>query len=217
MNPETYAPHQALAAALLPEAFDRLDDPAHDYAHLARVWGNVCRIMAAEGGDAELLLAATLLHDCVVVEKDSPRRAEASRLAAQRARGVLARLGWRGERVAAVSHTIEAHSFSAGIGPETLEARILQDADRLDAMGFVGVARCFQVSGRLGRALYDADDPRAAGRDLDDGRFTLDHFPRKLLRLASGFETGEGARLAQERHTRLVTFFEGFLGELEAQ
>jgi len=213
-----FAPHAALARALLPHALGTpggTSDGAHDIAHLLRVWRNVQRIASAEGGDLELLLAATLLHDCVNVEKDSPLRAQASRLSAEKARGLLAHVGWASGRVEAAAHAIEAHSYSAAIVPRSLEARILQDADRLDAIGLVGAARCFYVGGRMGRALYDPADARAAQRPLDDGRFTLDHFQRKLFHLASGFQTSEGARLAAVRQQRLRDFYEGFLEEIE--
>jgi len=156
-----------------------------------------------------------LLHDCVAVEKNSPLRSRASRLSAARAGELLAELDWPSERVAAVCHAIEAHSFSAAITPTSLEARILQDADRLDAIGLIGVARCFHVSGRLGSALYDAEDIDARHRPLDDQRFALDHFHTKLLGLASGFQTAAGARLAQQRHGRMVAFLEAFRDETQ--
>lgn len=163
-----------------------------------------------------MLVASTILHDCVAVEKNSPLRSQASRMAADRARAVLMDLGWPVLEIDAVSHAIEAHSFSAGVEPHTLEARILQDADRLDALGFIGVARCFYVSGRLERPLYDPEDPAAEGRDLDDSRFTLDHFQTKLLHLADGFRTQTGRELARERQLRLEGFYRGILDEIGA-
>ncbi|MAS43520.1 uncharacterized protein SAMN05444336_10394 [Albimonas donghaensis] len=215
---DLFAPRQALAARLLPAALPagEGDDGAHDLAHLGRVWANVRRIAAVEGGDEEILAAATLLHDCVSVEKNSPDRPRASRLAAARACEVLAALDWTADRIGAVAHAIAAHSFSARIPPETPEARILQDADRLDALGFVGVARCFYTGGRMGGGLCDPLDPRAEARPLDDARYAIDHFPAKLLGLAQGFQTAEGARLAQARHARLVAFHDGFLEEIGA-
>ncbi|MEC9431909.1 MAG: HD domain-containing protein [Pseudomonadota bacterium] len=223
MTPDAlFAPRQALAARLLPEALPAPadgapggpTDGAHDLAHLARVWANVRRIMAVEGGDEEILAAATLLHDCVAVEKNSPDRPRASRLAAERACEVLAGLGWTADRIGQAAHAIAAHSFSARIEPETPEARILQDADRLDALGFVGVARCFYTAGRLGGGLCDPLDPLAAARPLDDAAHALDHFPAKLFGLAEGFRTAEGARLARARHARLTAFHAGFLDEI---
>ena len=101
---------------------------------------------------------------------------------------------------------IETHSFSAGLAPKTLEAKIFQDADRLDAIGAIGVARCFQVSGRMDSALYDLADPAAKARPLDDRAYALDHFPAKLFKLADGFWTAEGRRLAAAR-TKLMRDF----------
>lgn len=207
-----FAPFQALAAALLP-ALPQGDDGAHDMAHLLRVWANAQAIRAAEGGDAGLIAAAVLLHDNVALEKNSPQRAMASRLAAERGATLLAAQGWPAARCAAVAHAIAAHSFSAGILPETLEARILQDADRLDAIGAIGIARCFYTAGRMGSALYDAADPHASARPLADTRYALDHFHTKLLRLAEGFQTATGQRMARTRQQRLRRFLEDLAEE----
>lgn len=215
MTMDRFAPFAQLAGQLLALCSPSADDGAHDLSHLMRVWANTRLLQQEEGGDLELLLAAVLLHDCVAVEKDSPLRASASRLSAARAAEVLDRLGWRAERIAAACHAIEAHSFSAAITPTSLEARILQDADRLDAIGLIGVARCFHVSGRLGSALYDADDIDALQRPLDDQRFALDHFRTKLLGLASGFQTACGTRLALQRHARMVAFLDAFREETQ--
>ena len=213
MTDPRFAPHSDLAARLIPHAASP-GDGSHDLSHILRVWANVRQLMAEEGGDEEILLAATLLHDCVAVEKTSPLRSQASRLAAERAGELLAGHGWPVPRVGAVAHAIAAHSFSAGIAPETLEARILQDADRLDAIGLIGVARCFYVAGRTGAALYDPADPQAKDRPLDDRRFALDHFETKLLTLAKGFQTVAGRRLAQHRHESLLAFRNGLLAEI---
>ena len=209
-----FAPHQALAAELLPHATEG-DDGSHDVAHLLRVYRNAMRIHAVEGGDGQVLAAAVLLHDCVAVEKNSPLRSQASRLAADKAAGVLDGLGWRAQDIATVAHAITTHSFSANIAPETLEAKILQDADRLDAIGMVGAARCFYVAGRMGSALYDAADPEAKDRPLDDRAYAIDHFAAKLFKLADGFQTVEGARLALERHDRLQQVYDLFLDEIQ--
>ena len=215
-----FSPHEALAARLLPLVAGG-DDGSHDVGHLSRVWANARVILAAErgaaeGGDSEVLAAAVLLHDCVHVEKSSPLRSQASRLAAERGRGILAELGWERARIDAVAHAIEAHSFSAAIAPTTLEARILQDADRLEAIGAIGVARCFYTAGRMGSALYDAEDPRGERRELDDRAFAIDHFRTKLLTLESGFQTSTGARLARERTQFLADFLAAFEEEIGA-
>ncbi|MFJ2283560.1 HD domain-containing protein [Pseudomonas sp. NPDC087803] len=214
MNTEIFMPVEALAAALLPHALEPGDDGAHDLPHLQRVWHNVRNLHAEEGGDLGVLLAAVLLHDCVSVEKNSPLRSQASRLAADKAANVLAGLDWPESKISAVTHAIEAHSFSANITPLTLEAKLVQDADRLDSLGMLGVARTFYVAGRMGSALYDPQDPEAKARDYDDKRFCLDHFQTKLLHLAEGFQTAAGQRLAQIRHQRLKGFMEQFKEEI---
>lgn len=216
MSSTQRADRSPLAAALLTALGPDSGDGSHDRAHLQRVWANAERIAATEPDtDREILLAAVILHDCVAVEKNSPLRSKASRLAAAKAREVLAGLGWPETRIDLVSHAIEAHSFSAGIVPETLEARILQDADRLDAIGAIGIARCFYVAGRMGSRLYHPDAPSAADRPLDDANFALDHFGAKLFKLAANFQTAEGQRLADARTRTMRTFVADLLNEIE--
>jgi uncharacterized protein len=213
MTPDRFAPYEALAAQLISHATEG-DDGSHDIAHIHRVFRNAMRIHGSEGGNGTVLAASVLLHDCVSVEKNSPLRAQASRLAAEKASGILAGLGWAQADIDAVAHAITTHSFSANIGPETLEAKILQDADRLDAIGMVGAARCFYIAGRMGSALYDPADPLAENRPLDDRAFAIDHFETKLFKLADGFRTQTGAHLAKERHERLKQVLALFLDEI---
>ncbi|WP_024684425.1 HD domain-containing protein [Pseudomonas syringae] len=214
MTAASFTPFEELANLLIPHTHAEKIDDSHDVSHLLRVWNNVCAIRDREGGDARVLIAATLLHDCVSVEKDSPFRASASRLAAARASELLTEMGWDEQSIGSVAHAIEAHSFSAAITPLTLEARILQDADRLDSLGMIGVARTFYVSGRLGRALYDPNDPYASQRPYDDINFAVDHFHTKLLQLADGFQTATGAQLAKARHHRVKRFLDELMEEI---
>lgn len=213
MLAQSFAPYEALAEKLIPHAAEG-DDGSHDLAHIHRVFRNAMRIHAEEGGDGTVLAATVLLHDCVAVEKNSPLRSQASRLAAEKASLVLGDMGWERADIEAVAHAILTHSFSANIAPETLEAKILQDADRLDAIGMVGAARCFYIAGRLGSALYDPADPLASNRPLDDRRFAIDHFENKLFKLADGFQTDAGRQIARERHERLKQVLDMFLDEI---
>lgn len=213
---ERFSPCPALSRSLMAQAVTTAHDSAHDAVHLCRVWLLSERIAAVEGGDREILAAAALLHDCVAVDKDSPERGGASRLAGAKARGLLLGQAWEEDRVARVVHAIEAHSFSAGIRPTTIEAMILQDADRLDAIGAIGVARFFAVAGRLGRPLYDVVDPAATNRTLDDTGYRLDHFRTKLLKLHGSFNTKEGLRIGKIRHERVERFHAEFLDEIGA-
>lgn len=187
--------HRQLASELIPFAIDaKSNDGAHDLAHIARVWANARRIAGVEGGDLEVIVAAVILHDCVAVEKNSPLRNKASFLAAERATEILQSIGWSDDRCSLVAHAIQAHSFSADVKPQTLEACIVQDADRLDAIGLIGVARCFYTAGRMGTELYNISDPKGDSREHQDGSFALDHFPAKLLKLSVNFRTKQGRR-----------------------
>lgn len=210
---KAFAPFEKLAVELVPHSSEG-DDGSHDLAHVLRVFKNAMRIQAIEGGNARILAAAVLLHDCVAVEKDSPLRSKASALAAEKASAVLAKLGWADDDIVAVAHAIVAHSFSANITPESLEARILQDADRLDAIGMVGAGRCFYIGGRMSSALYDPFDPAGNDRPLDDRRFVIDHFQTKLFKLADGFQTKTGRALAATRDQRLRDFLAAFMDEI---
>ncbi len=213
MQAEAFAPFEQLAEVLMPHAAEG-DDGSHDLAHIHRVFRNAMRIHTSDGGNGPVLAASVLLHDCVAVEKNSPLRSHASRLAAEKASGILAGLGWAASDIEAVAHAILTHSFSANLAPETLEAKILQDADRLDAIGMVGAARCFYIAGRLGSALYDPEDPLAKNRPLDDRAFAIDHFENKLFKLADGFQTETGRQIAHERHQRLQQVLDMFLDEI---
>lgn len=210
---QAFRPHETLAEALIPHSHEG-DDGSHDLAHILRVFKNAMRIQLSEGGNGRILAAAVLLHDCVAVEKSSPLRAQASALAAEKASGVLADLGWSQDDISAVAHAILTHSFSANIAPETLEAKILQDADRLDAIGMVGAGRCFYIGGRMASSLYDPLDPAGNDRPLDDRRYVIDHFQTKLFKLADGFKTAAGRALAAERDKRLRDFLDAFMDEI---
>jgi len=201
-----------------------LEDPAHDLDHLLRVW-RTARALATEEAqtavtapaDMLVVLAASLLHDVVNVPKDHPDRPRASRLSADRAEDLLRGMGFPGESLPAVRHAIEAHSFTAAIPPRSLEARLVQDADRLESLGAIGIARCFATSGLMKRALFHGDDPLAEGRPLNDIQYALDHFEAKLLRLPATMQTASGRRRAQQRADFLVSFRSQLLAEIAGE
>lgn len=211
----SFAPCSALAMRLIPFILEADLDIAHGIDHLIRVWRNVVAIQAREGGDLSVLCAATILHDCVPVSKTSPHRSSASRLAAERASEILADLGWTASRIAQVHHAVLSHSFSAAIPPETLEARVLQDADRIDALGAAGIARCLMLSGQIGRPLYDPLDPAARNRAIDPPAWTIDYIRVSLLTYAEKMTTETGRSLARSRHNRLAGFVDALIEEVE--
>ena len=186
-------------------------DPAHDMGHLRRVVANARRVAAAEGAEMAVVLPAAWLHDCVVLPKDSPQRAEASRMAAEQAGRYLREEGYPEGYIPAIEHAITAHSFSAGIPPQTLEAKIVQDADRLDALGAIGIARTLLLGGTMGKPLYDADEPLPLTRVPDDRQNVIDHFYVKLLKLSDMMHTAAG-REEGRRRTRLMTTYLEELG-----
>jgi uncharacterized protein len=183
-------------------------DPAHDITHVKRVVRNALILTEAEAGNTAVSVPAAWLHDCVSVAKDSPLRKKASQLAAQEAVQFLASINYPGGLLPQIYHAIEAHSFSANIPAESLEARIVQDADRLEAVGAIGIARCFLTGGSIGTPLYEPSDPFARHRDLDDRRFTLDHFYCKLLGLADTMQTAAGKAEAVKRTDYMKAFLQ---------
>jgi uncharacterized protein len=193
------------------------EDSAHDISHFRRVWMTARKIMIHHQADPLVVLTACYFHDIVSLPKNHPERSQSSRLAARKTRDILHRdfQDFPPDRFAAVEHAIEAHSFSAGIAPQSIEAKIVQDADRLEALGAIGLARVFAVSGGLGVALFDAEDPFADARSLDDRAFALDHFQTKLLRLPDTMQTDVGRELAQHNADFLVHFMAKLSAELQ--
>jgi uncharacterized protein len=205
----------ALRAALGAVLADGGSDSAHDLAHAERVWANARTIAMGDGlQPSGVLMAAAYLHDLVTLPKDHPQRGRAATMSATAAGPIMEALGFTARDIAQARHVIEAHSFSTGVEPQTLEAAILRDADRIEALGAVGIARCFSVSGALGRSLFQADDPFARDRKLDDQSYALDHFAVKLLRLPDTMLTVTGRKLAQERADTIRHFLRDLAREL---
>jgi uncharacterized protein len=186
-------------------------DPAHDISHVKRVVQNTLKLTESENGNAAVTVPAAWLHDCVSVAKDSPLRNQASKLAAEEAVRFLESVDYPPEFLTPIYHAIEAHSFSANINTETLEARIVQDADRLEALGAIGIIRCFLTGGSMGTPLYDPSDPFAKNREANDRSYTVDHFYCKLLGLAETMKT-EAGRVEAEKRTNYMHAFLGQLG-----
>jgi uncharacterized protein len=191
-------------------------DAVHDFDHVLRVLASAERIGRAEGADLEIVRAAALLHD---VERE---RAEADGLdhaafAADRAREILA--GQPSDKIEAVTHAIAAHRFRTEPEPSTLEAQVLFDADKLDAIGAVGVARAFAYGGAHGQRLWASIKDVDVARWLQEGDHPHDHTPVhdfvvKLSRLKERLFTPTGRSIAEERHAYMVAFFERFDAEV---
>jgi uncharacterized protein len=188
-------------------------DPGHGIVHVRRVVATATRLCVAEGARGEVVLPAAWLHDCVHVAKDSKERSGASRAAAARAVEYLAEMGYPSGCLPGIRHAIEAHSFSAGIAPRTIEARIVQDADRLDALGAIGIARCIAVGAALDRPIYWPEDPFCVTRAPNEAGSSVDHFYTKLLKLADTMQTEAGRREARRRSD----YMQGYLDQLRSE
>lgn len=202
---------EALCEAFVAEEIPA--DAAHDLGHVRRVVDNARQLTEMEGADLRVTLPAAWLHDCVSIPKDDPRRRQGSQLAAEAAVGFLATTDYPGELFEAVRHAIEAHSFTAKIPPLSPEARVVQDADRLDSLGAIGIARCLLVGGRLDRPLLGPDDPFCETREPDDSRYTIDHFYAKLLTLPATMQTTAGREMAEHRAAVMREFLENLRSE----
>ncbi|MGX9416200.1 HD domain-containing protein [Vibrio sp. WJH972] len=188
-------------------------DLAHDLTHVQRVVKTAKSLSLKEEAKLEIVLPAAYLHDCFSFPKNHPDRASSSTIAAKKALKFLEKIGYPSEYFSDVSHAIVAHSFSANIAPETLEAQIVQDADRLDALGAIGIARCFQVNTTLGSDFYHKLDPFARERELNDKQYCIDHFYVKLLKLVDTMNT-TSAKIEAERRT---SFMKSYLKQLEKE
>lgn len=175
------------------------DDPAHDFLHFQRVVATAKAIGREEGARLDVVVPAAWLHDLVIVPKNDPRRKQASRLSAIAAVEFLEKIRYPSEFHEDIAHAIEAHSFSANIECQTLEAKVVQDADRLDGLGAIGLARVFATAGLLRRPFYAENDPFCLVRIPNDSQFTIDHFYVKLFKTAETLKTRSGRLAGQKR------------------
>lgn len=187
------------------KAIFQADSSGHDYHHTLRVWALSRTIGAAEGADVPVVELAALLHD-VDDHKLSPDTAEKK----DRAVAFLRSQGVGEEMILRIVRIIDQISFSRNtLPPDTLEGKCVQDADRLDAMGAIGIARTFAFGGSHGRAMHDPE-----GQDRNS---SIAHFYDKLLLLKDRMNTETGRRLAQHRHAYLDNFLGEFLSEWDGK
>ncbi len=169
-----------------------INDSAHDFAHIMRVFKNAQKICKKENANEKLVLTAVLLHDIISYPKSDKRSKLSSIKSAEESKKILKKFNFTKEEIKIVSEAIRDHSFSRNKIPVTLEGKILQDADRLDAIGAIGIARVFAVGGSEKRPFYNDKDPFCKNRTPDDNIWTLDHFYRKMLKLESLMNTKSG-------------------------
>lgn len=183
-------------------------DPAHDLAHVRRVAQSARAIAIAERADPEVCVSAALLHELFSYPKNHPDSAHSGEICAEHARRELFVRGTDAELTDQICYAIAVHPFSRGIVPATLAAKILQDADRLDALGAIGIARCFATAGLLGHPFYANEDPFCAQRQPE--LYAVDHFYAKLLKLPNRLHTAAARAIAVER----LALMHAFLAQL---
>ncbi len=197
------------------------DDKSHDIHHLHRVWRNCQRLWSAEGASADLLvlLASAYFHDLVTIPKSDPDRKKASWLSAEKTISILQKnfSSFPSEKLPAIHHAIHAHSFSANISTTSPEAEILQDADRMEALGAMGIARLFYTAGLMKSSLYHTSDPEAKNRPLDDNAYAMDHIDAKLLLLPQTMKTISGKKMAEREAAYIKDFKTKFIDEIKTE
>lgn len=185
-------------------------DPSHDLLHIRRVVATAMKLAHDEQADESIVLPAAYFHDTVAIPKNDSRRPHASALSAEAATKYLQDVSYPAQYLEAILHAILAHSFSAGIPCETIEAKVVQDADRLDSLGAIGIARCFATGALMGTPFYDEKDPFAENRTPDDRSYAVDHFFVKLFKVAETLQTASARKEGAQR----VAFMKDFLAQL---
>lgn len=202
--------------ALIPlvKPFYTPEDPAHDWPHIGRVISTAKKLAAGENVDLPCLLAAVYCHDIVNLPKNHPERSQASQLAAEKAAPLLAQCGFSGDEIKKVQQYVIEHSFSKGLKPTSLEAAIVQDSDRLDTLGAIGVLRCASVNTQMKSSFYEPFDPLAEARELDDKKYMVDHYFVKIFKLPEMMNTVKGKVEAQKRVEYMKRFLDTLMGEV---
>ena len=199
-------------------------DPAHDFDHILRVWALAERIGAGEGADLEILRPAVLLHDIGRPEELSNGRCHAA-VGAEKARQILS--DWPPDKVEAIAHAIATHRFRDDLVPQTLEAKVLFDSDKLDSIGAVGVARAYVISGLRGQRLWAEVDPQyvqaltkdksVARQNSPSSHTPVHEFAFKLAQIRDILFTATAQQIAEDRHRFMSDFFLRLEGEVKGK
>ncbi len=191
----------------------RSSEPAHDFFHVERVVENAITIAHAERADEGICGVAALLHELFNLPKSHPDSARAGDLCAEHAHALLVREAAPEALVDPVCAAIRDHAFSKGVVPDALPSRVLQDADRLDALGAIGLARMWATTADMKRPFYSPDDPFCETRAPDDKSWGLDHVYKKLLVVPERLHLATSRAMAKER----VAFIHAFLDQLRSE
>jgi uncharacterized protein len=194
-------------------------ESGHDFDHVMRVLALAERLAHTEGADVEIVRAAALLHDIARADEDASNSGDHAQMAADRARALLIERGVTPERAEQVAHAIAAHRFRGSTAPQTLEAKILFDADKLDSIGAIGVARAYAISGVLNQRLWSEVTPGAvATRDQHNSHHTaVAEFVVKLSKVRERVHTAAARQIAEDRHAYMAQFFDRLAHEVKGE
>lgn len=181
-------------------------DPSHDLLHIKRVVKIAKHLALIEKANLDIVVPASYFHDYIQLPKNHPDRKMASQLSARAAIEYLESINYPKIFFREIEQAIKSHSYSAGISAQSLESKIVQDADRLDAIGAVGVSRCLTVSALLQRPYYSEIDPFCSKRMPDDSLYTIDHFYKKLLVICDTMQTSTAQTIAAQRKQFMTSF-----------
>lgn len=187
--------------------------PAHDFFHVLRVTENARRIGEAEGARLDVVVPAALLHELFNHPKGHPESHRSGDVCAEHAEIVLRDEGCPAELIGPICACIRDHAFSKGVVPQDIEGKVVQDADRIDAIGAIGIARCLATCAEMGRPFYAPSDPFCREREPDDKAWGIDHFYKKLLKIPDILHTRTARVMAAER----VAVMQAFLLQLERE
>lgn len=197
-------------------------DPVHGFSHVLRVLRLVQHIGLREGADMEVLETAALLHDIARPDEVDGMNCHAT-LGAERAHVILADAP--PGKVTAVSEAIRSHRFRDNVVPSTMEGRILYDADKLDSIGAIGVARAYAYGGQHGQELWAEVSEQYAGRRrlagqgdaTRDGHTPAHEFAFKLSRIKDTLFTETAKQMAEERHRFMNAFYDRLAMEVRGE
>jgi uncharacterized protein len=188
----------------------------HDQHHVERVYNLAVHLAKEEKADLDVVRAAALLHDIARAKEDEGAIDDHAAEGARMAREILEEIDFPKQKIEGVIHCIETHRFRKGLAPGTLEAKILQDADRLDIIGAVGIARAFARGGWSNKPIHDPSIPPKEEYD-GESETTVNHIREKLLKIKDTINTETAKRIAEERHTYVDQFLERLLKEWKAE
>lgn len=192
-------------------------DAVHNFEHVLRVYRMAERIARQEGADLEVVRAAALLHDAMGTTPGGEERADHHLASAEFAGKILAEEGWPAERIAAVQHCIRAHRFRGDREmPESLEAKVIFDADKLDVLGAVGIERVIGYAVLAGEPVYAQPSKRfveTGQKEADEPHSAYHEYLFKLRKIKDRLFTPSARALAKDRDDYIAAFFERLAAE----